>query len=372
MYKQNILNYIHKKLHIDIVFMFLISLLLFFSIFAIWSASGQNKNILYNKIIQICIGFIIMLLVAQIPPNFFFKNIFILYIIFIILLLVVYFTGIPINGAKRWLKISFMKFQPSEISKTVIPLFLTYRLHKINYMINIKNFIISIIIIVIPTFLVIKQPDLGTAILIILSSTIILFLSGLSWRLIIMSLILISICLPILWFFIMHDYQRTRILILLNPEKDALGAGYHILQSKIAIGSGGWFGKGWLHGTQTQLKFLPEKYTDFIFSVIAEEFGFVGVFFLIFTYILLILRGIILAMHTPNILKQIVIYSMMLLFFSCIFINISMVSGLLPIVGIPLPLLSYGGTSLIMFMINFGIIMSLYTHTDDVIKRYVL
>ncbi|QJC30483.1 rod shape-determining protein RodA [Enterobacteriaceae endosymbiont of Neohaemonia nigricornis] len=370
MRKNNIYIFIQKKLHLDLIFLYLILLLLLFSIMIVWSASNKNLHILNNKIIQIFIGLVIMLIIAQIPPRLYINCFFLFYIICIFLLILVNILGNTIKGAQRWLDIGLFKFQPSEIIKVILPLFLAQYFNNKSYTINIKQFFISILIIIIPTILVIKQPDLGTAILIDIAAITILFLSGLSWRLIIINILFILISLPILWFIIMHDYQRSRILILLHPENDSLKTGYHILQSKIAIGSGGLFGKGWLNGTQTQLQFLPEKYTDFIFSVIAEEFGFVGVIILITVYILLIIRGIILALRLKNIFKQVIICGIMIILFFYIFINISMVSGILPIVGVPLPLISYGGSSLIMMMSNFGIIMSLYTHDNYIKQKY--
>ena len=210
------------------------------------------------------------------------------------------------------------------------------------------------------------RPDLGTAILIIMSGIFIIFLAGINWRFILVALILIAIFLPIMWFYLMHDYQRERVLTLFNPERDPNGAGYHILQSKTAIGSGGIWGKGWLEGTQSQLEFLPERHTDFIFSVIAEEFGFIGSIVLLVLFLCLIIRGLIIAAQAQTTFGRILSGGLILVFFVYVFINIGMVSGILPVVGVPLPLISYGGSSLVVLMASFGIMMSIHTH------RYML
>ncbi|QJC38210.1 rod shape-determining protein RodA [Enterobacteriaceae endosymbiont of Donacia marginata] len=365
MKKKNFNKFIHSVLHIDVILLLLIIIILIISLFITWSSTGtQNYIFLKHKIIQICIGFITMLVAAQIPPNVYKKYSFLFYCFTICLLIAVKFVGCTIKGAQRWLHINFITFQPSEIAKISVPLIVSYIINKNNYYINKKIFFRTIILILIPTILVAKQPDLGTAILIGLSGAIILFLAGLSWKRIFNSIILFIIFLPFAWVFLLHDYQRERILMLLKTHYDLLGKGYHIFQSKIAISSGGLFGKGWKHGTQSQLDFLPEKHTDFAFSVFAEEFGFIGVLLLITLYLLLIGRSLFLSFQCRDIFNKIIISGIILIFFLCIFINISMVSGLLPIVGIPLPLISYGGTSLVVIMANFGIIMSMYTHNS--------
>ncbi|QJC37811.1 rod shape-determining protein RodA [Enterobacteriaceae endosymbiont of Donacia bicoloricornis] len=365
MKKKNLNKFIHYVLHTDTILLLLIIILLTISLFITWSSIGSKNHIyLKHKIIQICIGFITMLIAAQIPPHIYKKYSFLFYFLTICLLIAVKCFGSTIKGAQRWLHINFITFQPSEIAKISVPLIVSYILDKHNYHILQKTFFQIIILILIPTILVAKQPDLGTAILISLSGAIILFLAGLSWKRILNSIILFIIFLPFAWIFLLHDYQRERMLMLLQMNYDLLGKGYHIFQSKIAISSGGLFGKGWKMGTQAQLNFLPEKHTDFIFSVFAEEFGFIGVLLLIFLYLLIIVRILFLSLKCRDIYNQLIINGIILIFFLCIFVNISMVSGLLPVVGIPLPILSYGGTSLVVIMASFGIIMSMYTHNS--------
>ncbi|QJC30031.1 rod shape-determining protein RodA [Enterobacteriaceae endosymbiont of Plateumaris sericea] len=358
-------NFFTSKLHIDLIMLICIILILFMSVIVTWSASGTNDYILKNKLIQILLGLILMVIVAQIPPKFFKQWAFILYYICIFLLIIVYITGYSSKGAQRWLDLGLIKFQPSELIKIVIPLVISKIVSKNIYPISIKTYFKTIILIIIPTILIINEPDLGTAVLIDISGLFILFLSGLSWKIIFNSLLIILIMMPILWFLFIHDYQKERIFMLFHPENDPLKAGYHIIQSKIAIGSGGLFGKGWLNGTQNQLEFLPERSTDFIFDVLAEEFGFTGVLLLISLYMLLIFRGIFLALKTEDFFGKIVISGIIMVLFFYVFINISMVSGLLPVVGIPLPLFSCGGSSLIVILTSFGIIMSIHTHKKN-------
>ncbi|QJC35360.1 rod shape-determining protein RodA [Enterobacteriaceae endosymbiont of Donacia proxima] len=367
MKKKKINYFIHSILHIDLILLILITLILIISLFITWSSTGIYRHVfIKHKLIQILIGFIIMFVAAQIPPEIYKKYSFLFYWFCIILLVAVEFWGYTTKGAKRWLNIYFTKFQPSEIAKISVPLVIAHIINKNKYPINKKIFFRIIILILIPTILVAKQPDLGTAILISLSGIIVLFLSGLSWKIIINSIIIFIIFLPFAWMFLLHDYQRERMSMLLKSHYDLLGIGYHIFQSKTAISSGGLFGKGWLHGTQTQLNFLPEKHTDFVFSVLAEEFGFIGALFIIFLYLLLIGRNLYLSFQCYHFFNKLIISGITFMLFFSIFINISMVSGLLPIVGIPLPLLSYGGTSLVVVMANFGIIMSMYTYNSKI------
>ncbi|WP_343034620.1 rod shape-determining protein RodA [Enterobacteriaceae endosymbiont of Plateumaris rustica] len=355
-------NFFVKKLHLDLILLICIILILLMSIIVTWSATGANEYLFRNKLIQILLGLIVMVIFAQIPPKFYEKWAFVLYFFCIFLLISVYITGHSSKGAQRWLDLGLIKFQPSEITKIAIPLIISRIINKSIYPLPIKTYFQIIILIIIPTILIINEPDLGTAILIDISVLFILFLSGLSWKIIFNSLLIILLIMPLLWFFFIHDYQKERIFMLFHSENDPLKGGYHIIQSKIAIGSGGLFGKGWLNGTQNQFEFLPEKYTDFIFAILAEEFGFIGVVLLIILYVILILRGMILASKAENIFGKIMISGITIVLFFYIFINISMVSGLLPVVGIPLPLFSYGGSSLIVILANCGIIMSIHTH----------
>jgi rod shape determining protein RodA len=234
---------------------------------------------------------------------------------------------------------------------------------------SLKNTAIALVLIFVPTLLVAAQPDLGTAILIAASGLFVLFLSGMSWKLIALALLLVAAFVPILWFFLMHDYQRERVMMLLDPETDPLGAGYHIIQSKIAIGSGGLSGKGWLQGTQSQLEFLPERHTDFIFAVLGEELGLIGALVLLGLYLCLIMRGLVIAAKAQTTFGRVMAGGLMLILFVYVFVNIGMVSGILPVVGVPLPLVSYGGSALIVLMAGFGIVMSIHTHRKMLSKN---
>ncbi|MDU3054566.1 MAG: FtsW/RodA/SpoVE family cell cycle protein [Escherichia coli] len=289
------------KVHLDPTMLLILLALLVYSALVIWSASGQDIGMMERKIGQIAMGLVIMVVMAQIPPRVY-------------------------EGWAPYL------------------------------------YIIALVLIFMPTLLVAAQPDLGTSILVALSGLFVLFLSGLSWRLIGVAVVLVAAFIPILWFFLMHDYQRQRVMMLLDPESDPLGAGYHIIQSKIAIGSGGLRGKGWLHGTQSQLEFLPERHTDFIFAVLAEELGLVGILILLALYILLIMRGLWIAARAQTTFGRVMAGGLMLILFVYVFVNIGMVSGILPVVGVPLPLVSYGGSALIVLMAGFGIVMSIHTH----------
>ena len=261
------------KIHLDPTMLLILLALLTYSALVIWSASGQDMGMMERKIGQIAMGIVIMIVMAQIPPRVYEGWAPYLYIFCIILLVAVDAFGAISKGAQRWLDLGIVRFQPSEIAKIAVPLMVARFINRDVCPPSLKNTAIALVLIFLPTLLVAAQPDLGTSILVALSGLFVLFLSGLSWRLIGIAVVLVAAFIPILWFFLMHDYQRQRVMMLLDPETDPLGAGYHIIQSKIAIGSGGLRGKGWLHGTQSQLEFLPERHTDFIFAVLAEELG---------------------------------------------------------------------------------------------------
>ncbi len=353
---------IWMRIHIDPVFMLIIISLLTYSAFVIWSASGQDPGMMERKLGQIAMGMILMLVLAQVPPRVYESWAPYLYIVSVILLVAVDAFGQISKGAQRWLDLGFVRFQPSEIAKIAVPLMVARFINRDVCPPTLKNTALALVLIFMPTLLVAAQPDLGTSILIAASGLFVLFLSGMSWRLIAVAVILVAAFIPILWFFLMHDYQRDRVMMLLNPESDPLGAGYHIIQSKIAIGSGGLRGKGWLHGTQSQLEFLPERHTDFIFAVLAEELGLMGVLLLLGLYLLLIMRGLMMAAKAQTTFGRVMAGGLMLIFFVYVFVNIGMVSGILPVVGVPLPLVSYGGSALIVLMAGFGIVMSIHTH----------
>lgn len=350
------------KIHIDLPLLFIIIAILVYSMFILWSASGQNIPMMERKLAQIGMGLVVMLVLAQIPPRIYESWSPYLFIICIILLLLVDLHGKISNGAQRWLDLGFIRFQPSEIAKIAVPLMVARFINRDGCPPSPKNTSIVLLIVVIPTVLIAIQPDLGTAILVALSGLFILFLAGVSWKLICATVLLVASFTPILWFFLMHDYQRSRVLMLLNPESDPLNAGYHIIQSKIAIGSGGIWGKGLLQGTQSQLEFLPERHTDFIFSVLAEEYGLMGILILLLLYLCLISRGLFIAASAQTAFGRILVGGLTLILCVYIFVNIGMVSGILPVVGVPLPLMSYGGSAMIVLMAGFGIVMSIHTH----------
>lgn len=360
---------IWTKIHIDPLFLFFILLLLSYSVYIMWSASGQSIPMTERKVGQIILGLIVLVIFAQLPPRFYEKWAIYLYIACIIMLIIVDVFGYTSKGAQRWLNLGFIRFQPSEIAKIAVPLMVAKFINRDGCPPPLKTTILTLMIIVIPTLLVAMQPDLGTAILIAMSGIFIIFLAGISWKFISSAILSICAFIPVMWYFLMHDYQRQRVLTLFNPERDPLGKGYHILQSKTAIGSGGIWGKGWLEGTQSQLEFIPERHTDFIFSVIAEEFGFIGAIILLVLFLCLISRGLIIAAQAKTTFGRILAGGLTLVLFIYVFINIGMVSGILPVVGVPLPLISYGGSSLVVLMASFGIIMSIHTHKNMLSKN---
>lgn len=353
---------IWTKIHIDPIMIFFLLALLAYSFFVLWSASGQDPAMMERKISQTIIGFTVMLVMAQIPPRVYENWAPYLYIFCVILLILVDVFGQISKGAQRWLDLGFVRFQPSEIAKIAVPLMVARYINRDSCPPSLKNTGIALVIIFFPTLLVAAQPDLGTSILVAASGLFILFLAGMSWRLILVAIAGLAAFIPILWFFLMHDYQRGRVMMLLDPESDPLGAGYHIIQSKIAIGSGGLWGKGWLHGTQSQLEFLPERHTDFIFAVLAEELGLVGVLVLLALYICVIIRGFVMAAHAQTSFGRVLIGGIVMILCVYVFVNIGMVSGILPVVGVPLPFISYGGSALIVLMAGMGIVMSIHTH----------
>ncbi|AFR02607.1 peptidoglycan glycosyltransferase MrdB [Pectobacterium brasiliense] len=350
------------KIHIDLPFLLCILALLGYSLFVLWSASGQDIGMMERKVVQIVLGFTVMIVMAQIPPRVYEGWAPYLYIVCVILLLIVDIFGQISKGAQRWLDLGFIRFQPSEIAKIAVPLMVARFINRDMCPPSLKNTAIALVLIFVPTLLVAAQPDLGTSILVALSGLFVLFLAGMSWRLIGIAVLLLAAFIPILWFFLMHDYQRARVMMLLDPESDPLGAGYHIIQSKIAIGSGGLSGKGWLHGTQSQLEFLPERHTDFIFAVLSEELGLIGVLVLLAMYLFMIMRGLVIAANAQTSFGRVMVGGLMLILFFYVFVNIGMVSGILPVVGVPLPLVSYGGSALVVLMAGFGIVMSIHTH----------
>lgn len=350
-----------QAIHIDVVLLSFLLLLSATGLFILFSASSQSGHSIELQLAHYLLAFSIMLVIAQIPPVTLQRSAPYIYAFGLFLLIIVLIIGHIGKGAQRWLNVGIMRFQPAEIMKLAIPLFLASYYHKVYLPINLKSVLMAIPIIFIPAFLTAKQPDLGTAILLVMAGASVLFLAGLSWRLIMSTLSAFAVLVPFAWYFL-HDYQRQRVLTFLNPERDPLGTGYHIIQSKIAIGSGGLFGKGWLNGTQSNLHFLPEHTTDFIFAVCGEEFGFVGSVILIILFMLVVFRGLYITVNAQDTFSRLVAGSITFSFFVSFFINMGMVTGVLPVVGIPLPLVSYGGSSMVTMMASFGILMSIQTH----------
>lgn len=350
-----------QYIHIDVLLFLFIFMLCTAGIIILYSASGQSMKTIELQITRMLFSFLIMFMIAQVPPATLQRLAPWIYGLGLTLLIIVLLIGHIGKGAQRWVNIGIMRFQPAEIMKLAIPLVLASYYHQIHLPITFRNIAIALPIILVPALLTAKQPDLSTACLLTISGASVLFLAGLSYRLIFAALALVGACAPMAWY-VMHDYQRQRIYTFLNPENDPLGAGYHIIQSKIAIGSGGLFGKGWLHGTQSNLHFLPEHTTDFIFAVSGEEFGFMGALILITLYLLIIARGFYITMNAQNTFTRLVAGSITITFFVSFFINTGMVTGIFPVMGVPLLLISYGGSSMVTIMATFGILMSIQTH----------
>lgn len=355
--------------HLDTVLTFLISMLALFSIAVLWSASNHNTAYITSQALKIAAGFVIMVFIAFLPPERLKQLTPIIYIVALLLLLAVIFIGIEANGAYRWIDLKLFRFQPSEIAKLAVPMMVAYYLHKRKIPPTFFNVIGSLLLIALPVTLIFLQPDLGTAIIVLFSGIIVLFLGGLQWRYILIAFGLIAIALPSLWFFGMKEYQKDRVETFLNPELDPLGKGYQIIQSKIAIGSGGIYGKGWENSTQVSLQFLPEATTDFIYAIIGEEFGLIGSVLLLICYLMIIWRGLYISYHARDSFYQLVGGAVCLVFFFYVFVNTGMVSGVLPVVGVPLPFISYGGTSIMTLFISFGILMNIYSHPASITKR---
>jgi rod shape determining protein RodA len=331
-----------------------------FGLVVLYSASGQSADLVIKQGVRFAAGLIAMFALAQVSPERLLRWAPGLYAVGMFLLGVVAIIGIG-RGSQRWIDLGFMQFQPSEIMKLAVPLMAAWYLRGRVLPPSFGSLGIGLAIIVVPVVLIAEQPDLGTAVLVAAAGLFVLFLAGTAWRVICAAGLTALLAAPAAWPF-MHDYQRQRILTLLDPDSDPLGAGYHTIQGVIAVGSGGLFGKGWLNGTQSHLEFIPERATDFIFAVLSEEFGFVGVTALIAAYSLIISRGLIIAMNAQTIFGRLVAGSLTLTFFIYVFVNMGMVSGVLPVVGVPLPLISYGGTSAVTLMAGFGMLMAIHTH----------
>lgn len=348
-------------LHLDKPLLFGLLLLSSIGLVVLYSAGGQDLDLIGRQLLRVAMGFGVMLVLAQIRTQHIIRWVPWLYLIGVFLLTAVLLVGEISKGSQRWLDLGMFRFQPSEMMKLAVPMMVTWYLADKPLPPSYGKLTVAILITLIPVALIAKQPDLGTALLIGASGTFVILLSGISWHLIFGFIATGLLCIPILWYSL-HNYQRQRVYTFLNPEQDPLGTGYHIIQSKIAIGSGGIYGKGWLNGTQSHLEFLPERSTDFVFAVYSEEFGLIGVIVLLAVYIFVLTRGIYIAAQAQDTFARLLASSIILTFFVYIFVNMGMVTGLLPVVGLPLPLISYGGTSLVTLMAGFGLLMGVHTH----------
>jgi len=353
---------IAQQLHLDLPLLAGLIVLMGFGLLVLYSATGESQAQLHRQIIRLALAFSAMVFLSWIPPRVYQKWTPFLFAIGILLLIGVIFFGDKGKGAQRWLDFGFFRFQPSEIMKLAVPMMLAWFFAERRLPPTLGELLVAFGIIGLPTYLIMIQPDLGTSILIASSGIFVIFLAGIRWRIILSFVALVVSYAPIHWFFVMQGYQKQRVLTFLDPEKDPLGSGYHIIQSQIAIGSGGLKGKGWLEGTQSQLEFLPERNTDFIFAVLGEEFGFYGILILLSIYLWIIGRGFFISVKAQDTFTRLLAGAITLTFFVYVFVNIGMVTGILPVVGLPLPLVSYGGTSMVTLMASFGILMGIQTH----------
>ena len=343
---------------IDQPLMAIAGLLLLYAFIVVSSASPDR---IPAQIMNMIAALFFMRLMAQVPPQRLMHLALPSYAIGIALLIAVALFGDVSKGARRWLNFGFMRLQPSEIMKIAMPLMLAWYFQRHEAMLRLRDYAVAVLLLALPVGLIAKQPDLGTAILVLAAGFYVIFLAGLSWKILVGLLVSAMAAAPLAWNFL-HDYQRARLVTLLDPEKDPLGKGFHIIQSTIAIGSGGIFGKGWGQGTQAQLEFIPERHTDFIFAVMSEELGLIGNTVLLVLYSLLIARGLMIAANAPTVFTRLLAGSITLIFFTYAFVNMGMVSGILPVVGVPLPFISYGGTALVTLSLGIGILMSIHKH----------
>lgn len=328
----------------------------------LYSASGENLDMVVKQLTRLSVAFLLLFFFAQVPPDTLRRWTPLVFGMGLMLLVAVLVMGEVGKGAQRWLDLGLFRFQPSEMMKIAVPLMVAWYLAETPLPPPLRRILVGVVIFVVPALLIAKQPDLGTALLILSAGAFVLLFAGLPWRLVSFTALLAIPAALLLWHFGMHDYQRRRVLTFLNPESDPLGAGYHIIQSTIAIGSGGLYGKGWLNGTQSHLEFLPERHTDFIFAVLGEEFGLLGILLLLAIYLFIILRCLYIASRAQDTFTRLLAGGLTMTFLVYVFVNVGMVTGLLPVVGVPLPLVSYGGSSMVTLMASFGMLMSIHTH----------
>ncbi len=349
-----------ERWHIDLPLVLGLFLICAVSLVVLWSAGGERTNLLIQQGVRVFVAFIAMYMVAQVSPTNmkrFSPHVFALGMVLLVLVLGVGFVG---KGAQRWLDLGIIRFQPSEIMKLGVPMTVAWWLTRRPLPPRKRDLVAVTLIIALPVGLVLVQPDLGTAIMIALSGMVVVFLAGMNWRHIAVIGVGLAAAMPAAWMFFLHDYQKRRVLTLFDPWSDPLGAGYHTIQSIIAVGSGGMYGKGWLNGSQSQLEFIPERSTDFVFAVIAEEFGMIGAGLLIAAYLFLVGRGLFIAVYAKDTYSRLLAATLSVTFFFYVFVNIGMVVGILPVVGVPLPLISFGGTSMVTLLIGFGLLMSVH------------
>ena len=338
----------------------IVFLILSVGIVTLYSAGMNFPGRVEDQLRNILVAFIVMWVAANVSPQLLLRLAVPVYTVGVTLLIAVALFGIIKKGSRRWLNIG-MVVQPSEIMKIAMPLMLAWYFQKREGMLRWDAFLVAAILLLIPGFLIIRQPDLGTGLLVLAAGFYVIFFAGLPWKILLGLFVAGAASLPVVWSF-MHDYQRQRVMMLIDPTSDPLGKGFHIIQSTIAIGSGGVTGKGWLMGTQTHLEFIPERTTDFIFSVYSEEFGLIGNCVLLVLYLLLIGRGLMITANAPTLFTRLVGGAITMIFFTYAFVNMGMVSGILPVVGVPLPFMSYGGTALVTLGLGAGILMSIQRH----------
>ncbi len=350
------------RIKIDVPLLFGLLLLCVSSLFILWSAGGENPRLIMNQAIRMGVAVVGMIVLAQIRPDTLFRWTPFIYAAGLTMLALVLVAGDVGKGAQRWLDLGVVRFQPSEAMKLAVPMMVAWVVTRKTLPPDLKNLIMATFALALPAAFILVQPDLGTAILILMSGALIIFLAGFSWRNILILAALILILIPLAYLFVLEPYQQRRIQTLIDPWSDPLGSGYQIIQSMIAIGSGGAQGKGWTQGSQSQGDFIPDRHTDFIFSVFSEEMGFIGVLLLITVYVAIVARGLYIAYYTKDTFSRLLAGSLSMTFFFYVFVNIGMVAGMLPVVGIPLPLISYGGTSMVTLMAGFGILMGIHNH----------
>jgi rod shape determining protein RodA len=346
---------------IDATLLVIVMTLTMLGMAALFSASYDNPGRVASQLANVVIALTAMWMVAQVSPQTMMRFALPAFLVGLALLVAVALFGDVVNGARRWLHVGVTRFQPSEMLKLALPMMLAWYFHKNESTLRLRDFAVAAILLAVPLGLILRQPDLGTAALVGTAGFFVIFFAGVGWKLMGAIAAAGAAAMPLLWGFL-HDYQRRRVLTLLDPSQDPLGAGYHIIQSTIAVGSGGLSGKGWLNGTQAHLEFIPERHTDFIFAVYSEEFGLIGNLALLALYALLIARGLMIATHAATLFGRLLAASISLQFFVYAFVNMGMVSGILPVVGVPLPFLSYGGTALLTLFIAVGILMSIHRH----------